>query len=143
MKGTIFIRHQNNKVCLKATVEMTCFICFLLNPVKTISRLLLSHCFLVKPIWVGRGFQKLVDCMQFFFIRSLSWVALVSWSLSLLYLIHTHFCCCNACWEFRSHCDSERFCLVAWSLASIACVEAYAFDFERLRLFEYVGERPK
>lgn len=31
----------------------------------------------------------------------------------------------------------------AWALASIACVEAYAFDFERLRVFEYVGEGPK
>ncbi len=63
----------------------------------------------------------------------------LDWSVSLLYLIytHTHVCCCNASWEFGSHCDG------AWALASIACVEAYAFDFEQLRVFEYVGEGTK
>ncbi len=50
---------------------------------------------------------------------------------------HTHVCCCNASWEFGSHCDG------AWALASVACVEAYAFDFEQLRVFEYVGEGTK
>lgn len=55
---------------------------------------------------------------------------------------HTLFSCCNGSWESRSKWDSQRL-RVLWSRARVACVEAYSFDFEQQRLFEYVGEGTK
>ncbi len=150
MKGTIFTKDTKTmRSVWKPQCEHT--LRLMLNPVNfwpfpdCAAPLLLSWCWFSQTQGyelAGLFMNLQTVCGAFYPLFQLGGPCVLDWSVSLLYLIHTH---------THTHTLLLLQCTLGvreplWQRALgllPACVEAYAFDFERLRVFEYVGEGPK